>query len=415
MSWEDRLKEAVYTAPSGEFIRFDYEDVSLSIDKKTTAFEFPDANGTYVQDSGVSGRRFPLRIYLHGENYDLEAETFLNALSETGFGVLEHPMYGPFNVVPFGTITRRDDLKTAANQAIFEVTFWETIGLVYPTTQIDPGSAVLLAVDEFNTASSEQFDKNIDIDTAIERVSFQNKFRDLYNKAKGGLQKIADTVQKVQDKFNAVSSSINEGIDTLIGGPLTLAFQVTQLVQAPGRAISSIRAKLDAYKNLARDIFGRDTVTPGNDSRNANDFFSDENFAATYITGAIISAVNTEFESKTEALESAAEVLELFDEIVEFRDNNYKSLESAGIVDTGESYQKLQEAVSITAGFLVQISFSLKQERAIVLDRDRSIIDLVAELYGEIDKKLDFFINTNDLTGDEIVELPKGRKIVYYV
>jgi len=61
------------------------------------------------------------------------------------------------------------------------------------------------------------------------------------------------------------------------------------------------------------------------------------------------------------------------------------------------------------------LSFSLKQERSIVLDRARTIVDISAELYGEVDAQLDFLINSNNLSGSEILEVPKGREIVYYV
>lgn len=85
------------------------------------------------------------------------------------------------------------------------------------------------------------------------------------------------------------------------------------------------------------------------------------------------------------------------------------------LVDTGESYRALQNASALAVGFLVELSFTLAQEHRIILDRPRTLIDLVAELYGEIDPQLDFFINTNDLSGDEIIELPAGREIVFYV
>ncbi len=64
---------------------------------------------------------------------------------------------------------------------------------------------------------------------------------------------------------------------------------------------------------------------------------------------------------------------------------------------------------------MIEISFSLKAERRITLDRARTIIDLSAELYGEIDGSLDALINNNALSGSEIFELPRGRTIVYYI
>ena len=52
----------------------------------------------------------------------------------------------------------------------------------------------------------------------------------------------------------------------------------------------------------------------------------------------------------------------------------------------------------------------------IQLDRARTIIDLSAELYGRVDDRtLNFMIDSNRLTGSEILELPRGRSILYYV
>lgn len=83
-------------------------------------------------------------------------------------------------------------------------------------------------------------------------------------------------------------------------------------------------------------------------------------------------------------------------------------------VDTGEIYQPLQNSVALGAGFLVKSSFTLIEEQRIILVRARNFVELVAELYGELDNRFDFFISTNQLSGDEIIELPIGREVVYY-
>lgn len=414
MAWNDRIREAAYTSPSGVRTVFGYEDVSRSVEKKTTGFEFPDADGTYVQDLGHSGRRYPLRVIFWGDDYDQEADAFELALLERGTGRLEHPIYGTVDVVPFGSVKRRDDLKTAANQAIVEVTFWETIGLIYPSAQADPASAVLAAVDEYNAAASQQFEDATSLDTAVETATFKGDYQALLDSAQAGLQAVADAQDNVRQQFNAVVDSINQGIDILVAQPLTLAFQTTQLIQAPARALTNIEARLDAYGNLATSLITGDgaVAEPGNDSRASNQFHANDLYASSYVTGSVVSVVNNRFNTKAEALEAADTILEQFQDVTDWRDNNFESLAE---VDTGEAYQKLQEAVALTAGFLVEISFTLKQERRIVLDRARTIIDLAAELYGSVDDQLDFLINSNSLTGSEILELPKGREIVYYV
>lgn len=408
MAWNDRLKDARYISPLGVINNLNYENVSKTIEKKTTGFEFPDADGTLVQDLGHTGRRYPLKVFFWGDNYDLEANVFEESLLERGPGKLEHPLYGTINVVPFGTLKRRDDLKSAANQAVYEVTFWETIDVVYPSGQEDPASKVISAINEYNAALADEFDENTDLDSAVSKSSFKNSYKAFLDTTSSTLQAVADTQNDVSKQFNAIDSSINNGIDILINKPRTLAFQTTQLIQAPGRAITSISARLDAYFGLSSGIISGDNAIAGS----PNDFYTSDLYASTYVTGSVISVVNNTFETRSEALEAAEALLAQLENVNNWKDENLQAL---GLIDIGGSYQQLQDAVALAAGFLVDISFSLKQERSVTLDRDRTIIDLAAELYGSVDDQLDFLINSNGLSGSEILELPRGREIVYYV
>lgn len=414
MAWNDRIREASYTSPNGNNIVFLYEDVRTEFDKKTTAFNFPDADGTYVQDLGNTGRRFPLRIFLSGDDYDLQANDFINVLRESGIGRLNHPIYGVFDVVPFGSITRIDALKTEANQAVFEVTFWQTIGLIYPTSQNDPASNVLFSIQEFTDQTAAQFESIINLDNASLSALFQINYESAITVVSNVLRPISETQENVRSDFNTIERSINEGITTLIGDPLTLAFQTVELIKAPARAVTSISDRLDAYFNLADQIISESpssNKTAGN-LPDENSFYNADLFASSLIIGSVLSSVNNQFETKTDALETADNILNQFSNLQTWRDDNYTQLAK---IDTGESYQKLQETVALAAGFLVEISFNLKQENRIILDRNRTIIDLSSELYGEIDNQLDFLINSNNLTGSEILELPKGKEIVFYV
>lgn len=414
MAWTDRLKEGAYISPSGVRTVFDFEDVRQIVEKRTSAFNFPDVDGTFVQDLGRSGRRFPLRMFFSGGDHDLDAAAFLDALSEKGRGKLEHPFYGTFDAVPFGQIIRRDDLKTAANQTIFDVTFYETTGVPYPNSQDDPGSGVAASVSEFQASISEEFDLVTDLDQAVEKATLQSQFSALLGSTASVLGPIADTVDSVRSRFNAIRDSIDRGIDILISDPLTLAFQTTQLILAPAKAVAGISARLSAYGDLAQSLISGDgaVVSPGLDSRNSNEFHARDVFASSYVAASVSSIVNNTFTTKPEAIDAADTVLTLFEDVSEWRDNNFESLEE---IDQGAAYQKLQEAVAVAAGFLVQISFSLKQERRIVLDRARTVIDLVSELYGDVDDSIDYFITSNDLTGSEILELPEGKEIVYFI
>ena len=137
------------------------------------------------------------------------------------------------------------------------------------------------------------------------------------------------------------------------------------------------------------------------------------------MNGKIVSVLNHEFSTKPEAIEAAENILTALDDHIAWRDEGFEALKTIpdlaiAQIDTGESIQALQEVAALTAGFLVEVSFSLTPERRIVLDRPRTIVDLAGELYGSIDDRLDFMISTNNLTGSEILELPRGTSVVYY-
>lgn len=60
-------------------------------------------------------------------------------------------------------------------------------------------------------------------------------------------------------------------------------------------------------------------------------------------------------------------------------------------------------------------AFNLPMARTIRLDRERQVLELLAQFYGADGfSRLDQFITDNGLHGDEIVVLPMGREVTYY-
>jgi hypothetical protein len=380
-------------------------------------------------------------------------------------------------VVPFGEIVRRDDLKTKTNQAVFDVTFFKTIGVAYPTGQTDPANAALAALELFGDAMDAEFASAIDIASFAEQQSLIDRILAGISKVASTLNSIAAVQESVSSSFQDAVDTVTNTIDTLIGVPLTMAFETRRLIQLPSRALASILAKLDGYGNLADDIFtapdavaapgGPGGLGPrpesntgvGNDSESPNKFHADRLFAANFVASTALSVLYTDtstggatsaapitaqqsdaaqtnvaaggnaFQTAGQALEAAEILLNRFDAYVEWSDDNYKSISGGNLsaaeqavflsatsnIDPGASYVRLYGAVALAAGFLIDLSFSLQREMSIVLDRPRAVTELVYELYGNVDESLDFFILSNDLAMDQLLEISKGRKIVYYI
>ena len=417
MSWEERIAGAAsYTPPSGgEAIVFDYDNFSATVDKRTTSFQFPGVDGSLIQDLGRSGRKCPVTAIFHGPDCDLEASAFEKALYERGIGRLNHPVYGDLNVVPFGAVQRRDNLQTRANVVTVQVTFWEVISSITIATEENPRTATEKAIRTSNDAGQQGLVEYIKVFSIEELVSLQNSVAALVNDLNKLIRPIANTVESIVRTYDAIEQSILRGIDTVVGTPLALAAQIQALIQAPARAVELIQTKLDGYGNLFDSLLGANAgepFEPGLNNVHSNDFHTLDMAAGAVLSAIALSALNSTFETAPQAITTADFLLTKFGEYTDWRDKNFESLEQ---IDTGEAFQGVQEMVSIASAFLIETSFSSAQERVMVTNRPRTLIDLCAELYGEVDERLDFFIRSNSLNGTEIIEIPADREILYYV
>ncbi len=441
MSWEDRITEMVYTSPSGKEFTGIFEDVSKKIVKKTTAFDFPDVDGTFVQDLGKKGRRYPMRWIFSGKDYDKAADKFDDALEEKGPGILQHPLYGTFDVVPFGEISRTDNLVTAANQAVYDITFYETIEIIFPISELSAENSMLDGLAKFTENSASLWD--IVLSTAQEVTGFIAAAKSGLRKIKKAMAKVAATTAAIDRAFNDLATIAEQTIETLVGGPLLIAFQLIQLTRLPSQTAASIQAKLDAYRNLADSLINgpSNQFEPGLDSQAGNAFSVNNLIASSSVLASIESTISpgpptvTEdgvtqpaapiFTTRTETITAIDSLDESLTEFIDWSDTNRVALVEGvlptrepgtnDLIDTGESYQNLNDVFSISQGRLTQIAFTALQERTVILDRDRTFIDFAAEFYGQLDEQYDFIIQSCNLSGIELFEIKKGRSMVYYV
>jgi hypothetical protein len=116
--------------------------------------------------------------------------------------------------------------------------------------------------------------------------------------------------------------------------------------------------------------------------------------------------------SRGEAI-AAADALETIGETVAAA---IEAAEAAvpGFRTSPETMTALIGAASAARASLLERAYSLRAERRVTLASDRTPLDLVAEFYGGAIDELDAFIESNGLTGDEIILVPAGREVVYY-
>jgi len=428
-AWFGRLKKASYTSPSGQVVPFEFADLQDSVEKKTTAFESAVGDGTYIQDSGRTSGRFPMVVAVTGNDYDMKAQAFMSALLERGEGILNHPIYGKITVVPFGEISRADNLASGAGQAIFTVAFYETTGL-----QIGGGGGVPQLYDSFLDASAVDFSNKLDLGDAADKANFITKAKAIVAKTKAVMAKISEGQALLQKSVEAIGDSLNSGIDLLVGQPLMLARQTQVLLGEPARQISSIRAKIEGYKDLAAQIFEQTFGSSDHEqTADKNNFhlvklISGTTIAASALAASVsVKAVSkielgtataltvSEITTRTDLINTAIALQTMLDDYQAWHDASYTAIAETEVniaaTDDGGGVTELSAVISAAIAETISASFNAMVEYRTVLDSDRTPLDLAFEFGTDFN----FFCNSNNLSGDELFIIPRGREVVRYL
>jgi prophage DNA circulation protein len=428
-SYEERIRTGAYISPGGTRIEFQCTTVRRAFTARGTAFEFQGIDNSFVQRFGISSRRYALACIFSGPTKDLEATAFEQALTEPGLGTLEHPLYGTVpDVTPLGEVDRFDDLIEDIDVAVVNVELWTTTGTAYPKPSANIENEIWESLDQFDVELAQALAKQAKLNTIARKANAIATTKKFLNSVSDGLQKASDTVSGARRQITELQADINYAMDVLIDKPLQLVRQVVGLIRAPAKALSSIAERLAMYQRIARDLTQSalstpaDTLAAGTALQNrtvniANDFAIADMFAQAAVSGSVEAVQQHQFTSRTEAVRAAASVTELFESVTVWREAQRQALVDVdpANIDTGESFQQLQRLVALATGRLVQISFTLFPERYLTLDRERALLDVLGELYGRVDNDaIDYLINTNNLTGSEILELPRGKRVAYY-
>ena len=422
MAWEDRLKNAEITTPDGRLYPFLYEDVSRDAKNKTSPYTFSDKKGAFVKNFGVGIVRFPLRMFFNGPNYDLVAKKFDVSTGLPGNCELNHPMYGVITVV-IESVRRQDNLQSAGNQAIFEVLMVETIVQDVPLSDGESRSSIFDRIADFVEDAGEVLDEAIYNVTNSDVFNFA---KERWNNFLGAYRKTFDTItnktDELRERFDTTLLGIQGNIDLLLNKPQELASAVSNAFRIPADSPELAQTKNRAYYGLIGDL---QNAVLGTTVDSKNQRLEQQTQIVGLLVGVcesnlLASEDGQSFVTRTDAINAAVELLDAYRDAQEFLDNEQVSSEAADLEErfivSDLNTQNLIDILKSTAGNLINLSFSLKQERIIELQKDRAFVDLCHELYGDTNPEtLDFFEKTNAFADQEFILIPKGKEVRYYV
>ncbi len=417
MSWKDRIKKAAYVAPDGSRTEFMFEDLQRKATKKGTAHEFIAFDGTYVQDLGITSRRFPMTLFLSGESCDLEATILESKLYQKGIGTLEHPLYGTVDVVTLGEITRTDALKTAANQATINVEFIESIKNLYPTSDQELSDQIDKEVSEAEKQLAEQYAKNGDVSNESAQTSLYQRFLELVDLIKRYMQDLAYAEGEARAFFDQFGIDLDLSITEFLADTQGAMQNALNMMNTLSYSAQNTEQKVSAFNNFFNESIRLtdqeyDFPTLEADPRNFSS--NSDAMMGNCVNNLCKLAGFKEFKSRKEAVEYSDGLNAMYSNYVLKREGWIDGLPE--ITDTGESSQSIQTATALTLKMLVKRLFDLPIERTITLTAPSNILNICAKYYNDISEEtLIFFINTNRIAGDQFQTLEAGSRILVYV
>lgn len=412
MSWLDKVKnKLVIKCGDGNTYTPSWINATKQKEYNIAEFEFPETDGTLVFRSRPKGARYNLELYFQGDDCIDLADAFEKSSDDARAWTLSHPFFGLIIVQPLGI----DRDNTKYNVSKITTTVVETIITSLPTGTIDPADFIAHNKEILDQTVSSDYAANFsptpsDIDqittnmAQVKKAGLPSlkldidaqKYFNAFNNANTAIQNLANDVQQnmliIQDFLNfpaLITQSVKIRVQTLVNQFTTLQASINNLQNAASSLFdTNTKRTYEAQGNTVISTMAI-AATTQMDYSNRNDVIS------------IIEAILTVYNSFLTDLDS-------------FQDVNASSPDS--YVPSFNSMIGLNDLINFTVSSLFIIGLQSKQERVLYLEADTNVIKLAHRLYGLLpdDSTIDTLIANNNIGLNEILQLKKGRRIIYY-
>lgn len=409
MSWLDKIQsDFIITCGDGRSYTPSWLNAVKDKEYNISTFEFRNLAGTLVYRGQPKGRRYEVDLYFQGDDHLTTAEAFERSADNPGAWTVEHPFYGRLTVQPSGL--RFDN--SAYNVTRITGVLLETITDEAPQANVDAGDQ--LAEDSANVDEALAQSYATEVQPTVSDVNdMTDNALNNYNEGKKSISNTLDA----ESYYNAFNNA-NTAITQATSEPLAAMRAIQSLINAPALFADNVRNRLNTLANQF-DVL-RDTL----DSiagRSQKKLY--ENNAGTLISAMVLTTVTNTTDAD---YNNRGKVLEVIDTLVDNYNTYITDLDGLQSLNGGNPDSYIPDAGSITAlgtmvsfavSYLFTISAGTRQERSITLDADTNITVLAHRLYGlqPDDSTINELVESNDIGLNELLQLQKGRQIIYYV
>lgn len=438
-------RNLAYTSPSGIRLQFDYDGViSDGVSHNLGEFQFAGTDDKYFQDRSISSDDYAFNILINNQIVLRQVRAVFSELVTLGNpGILEHPdpTIPSFPVVVAGFKVDQNSIKGIGKIVVSVIFNRQIPDLIAgdPVESDNPASASATAnkIDELNADQATDAENSVNQTTGSGTAAYITTTIDTADDAKSFLGGLAAKSNEINIRFLNAYSDIVANVDKYVKEPFTLARKMQNLVQLPMLAVESVNDRIAAYKDYVNQTLSI------NESQSA-DIESGSPSGANIITAkstaalAGISAINfSAVSGQSVNLDqikagdfsidgvylSRKQILETIESVQSTALFTTAILSELAAKFGSDSFFSQYFDYSILNKVLLTSTvrnlnnriFSAVQERILVTDKEYHPIVLCGALYGSVElATIDFFNSSNEIHGDELYLIPKGKEIVYY-
>lgn len=411
MSWFNNIKEG-YTITTGDGVKYtvNWLNAQRIREYNVSEFNFKGVAGTLIDRRLPMGTRYDIEIYFQGVDNLIHAQNFLeSADGSTKAWNVNHPMYGSLFVQPLSL--KFDDSQFNATRITGTVI--ETIGRARLANNISPIDIIQAQKLSTDAAFATAFVTAIPTPTTADIISIGDDMTTI-EKLQSAFVTVTENAEAVQNAYNTVNAALDATIrdaftivntaQAMLNLPATFANTITNRVNFLIRSFQALAAKVASLSlpDLKRiwEINAGTTIAA---------------LCSTTVTG----IDSDSYPNRTTVILITENIIDAYNDYI----SNLDTLQSdfGGRADSYiPDYTAINAVTSLvyyTISNLFGIAENAQQERIYTCDADTNVVLLAYKLYGleSDDSTITKIINDNSIGLSEMLQIKKGREIIYYV
>jgi len=406
MSWLEKVEDSlIIITGDGEQYSPNWIRAKKLVEYNISEFTFRNQEGTLVDRQEPLGRKFDMELYFQGEDHLEVHKKFEVSAKDKRPWVIRHPYYDRIVVQPSSLLFDNSD----HNVTRITGTLLETITRESPRTSVSPIDSIRLSKVNLD----QSFEASVTATPTGQDVASMTKA----NKKNYNLSVPIITLPKQFEQYNYAFNQANAAVNTATASPLLAIRQTIRLISMPAEFANNVQTRVDLLNTQFKEL---SATVVGLTSPSSKQIY--QSMAGSVLSSMCLAASTPE-DNDYGYTNSVINVMDLIHANYRQLIEDLDTLQTANggspdsYIPNAQALIELNALINLTLANLMSIALGARQQRIIYTTEPTNFILLTHRFYSldEFDANLNEMISNNTPSVEELIQIEKGRKIVYYI